>query len=95
MKKNVNVLFLFFCIFFSIVCCSKKQNTEFNISTLYGTWLIDKVIPLNVISTDPNEYLGKTISIDKDLFAVDGIEFQINKIENEIWDENTNFYSRQ
>ena len=79
MKKNVNILFLFFCIFFSIVCCSKnnsiqtirgqpqKQNTEFNISTLYGTWLIDKVIPLNVISTDPNEYLGKTISIDKDL----------------------------
>ena len=67
MKKNVNVLFLFFCIFFSIVCCSKKQNTEFNISTLYGTWLIDKVIPLNVISTDSNEYLGKTISIDKDL----------------------------
>ena len=45
MKKNVNILFLFFCIFFSIVCCSKKQNTEFNISTLYGTWLIDKVIP--------------------------------------------------
>ncbi len=100
MKKNVNILFLFFCIFFSIVCCSKnnsiqtirdqpqKQNTEFNISTLYGTWLIDKVIPLNVISTDPNEYLGKTISIDKDLFVVDGIEFQINKIENEIWDEN-------
>lgn len=87
--------FCFFCIFFSIVCCSKKQNTEFNISTLYGTWLIDKVIPLNVISTDPNEYLGKTISIDKDLFVVDGIEFQINKIENEIWDENTNFYSRQ
>ena len=57
MKKNVNILFLFFYIFFSIVCCSKnnsiqtkgdqpqKQNTEFNISTLYGTWLIDKVIP--------------------------------------------------
>ena len=59
--------FCFFVFFFSIVCCSKKQNTEFNISTLYGTWLIDKVIPLNVISTDPNEYLGKTISIDKDL----------------------------
>ena len=28
------------------------------------------------------------MSIDKDLFVVDGIEFQINKIENEIWDEN-------